>query len=689
MTSPQEPTDALDGLERTAQELAVHGYEAGVSWDDLLVRLQAPPLQQSPSLRPGAARRSGTELQALIIALREKSSSSAPREDRSFVRAGYLIEGTPGLPEPSVRPALAEALAARQPALELRQLFPDLWAVDLELWQQLDSQAVSPRTLALLWLSSPGRRLVQDLSVLPHLPRVRTFGASDFSPSRLHSASGPFPSGTSAPSPRTPWHELHTAVPGRALAHWQPADGSVRSALRILGGQQGEPLFLRGAALAWLLDRAAEQPSYELEGLQRSLRDDLLLAFISGFPPPEDASRHARSRDSARLETACLLHAARLVEDAPSGTAAARGWSLARWLQSCTFRSPFVGGDEEALSARLRALLPASPSDIPSRDDVLDPSRFSDEGQGLDIAELALVAGAALHYRPDAPETRARLLPTPLPLVQALRRVADRTLNPGELQAEALLARFQEGSLPREPTGQGHAPLAGPVSNALGWEARHVAPPLVARWVLSHHRISWLARVSARVLEECLELFQHQPPRHDWLALAVFAEGQELGPGARARVAEVWRGVLQATGGSLGQRGELTLMAIGVLDQLSEEESEGVAALVRFAAPDWRHRDLEALAEAAEKQGRVTPWRASMEGLLSMCADKSVDTENRLRAALLALRRASSSSLPERAGYLQRLASLGARAPFIQNVALRRELRRLGLVSALESKGGR
>ncbi|HYO52422.1 hypothetical protein [Archangium sp.] len=694
MTSLQEPSDALDGLERSAHELAVRGSGAGVSWEDVLAMLLSPPFQEPPSLQPDSARRSGVELRLLVSALRQEPYTMAPWGDRPFVRAGYLIEGKRGLQEPSVRPAFAEALAARRASLELRQDFPDLWAVDFSLWAQMASESVDFRELALLWLSSPGRRLVQDLSVLKHLPGERTFGASDFSPSRLHSVSGPLPSDTPASSTPassrgTPWHELYAAIPGRALGTWQPAEGSVRSVLQILGGRRGDPLFLRGAALAWVLNRAAEQPYYELDGLQRALREDLLLAFVAGFPSPEDESRYAQLRASARLETACLLHAARWMGDDSSETVTAQGWSLARWLQSCAFRSPFVGGVEESLTARLRALLPSSPSDIPSRDDVLDPSRFSDDGKGLDIAELALVAGAALHYWPDAPQTHTKLLPTPLPLVHALRRVADRTLNSGERQAEALLARFQAGSIESESTDEGDAPPPGPAYNALGWEARHVAPPLVARWVLSHHRISWLAKVSPEVQRECLEMFRQQPHRHDWLALAVFSEGQELAPEARARVAEAWRSVFQATQGRLGQRGELALMAIGVLDQLSGEESERVPGLVRSAAPDWRHREFEALVEAAEKHGLAAPWRAAMDGLLEMCADESVDTESRLRAALLAMRRASSSSRPERAEYLQRLASLGSHAPFNQNVALRRELRRLGLSSAPDSKGVR
>lgn len=687
MTSPRDPSGALDGIERSAHELAVRGSGVGVSWEDVLAMLQSPPFEELPSLDPDSARRSSGELRLLVRALRQEPYTMGTGGARPLVRVGYLIEGERGFQEARVRPAFAEALAARRSLLELAQDFSDLWAVDFGLWAHLSSGAVDHHGLALLWLSSPGRRLVQDLSVLRHLPGERTFGASDFSPSRLQAASGPLPSATPAPSRNGPWYELHAAIPGTALGTWEPAGGSVRAVLQLLEGRQGEPFFLRGAALAWALNQAVKQPYYELEGLQRDLREDLVLAFVAGFPSPADESRFAQHRASARLETACLLHAARLMGDDRSEAATAHGWSLARWLQSCAFRSPFVGGDEESLAARLRALLPSAASDIPSRDDVLDPSHFSDEGKGLDIAELALVAGAALHYNPEESQTHTKLLPTPLPLVHALRRVADRTLNPGERHVEALLARFRSGSTENASAKGNEARPLESVRNALGWAAPHVAPPLVARWLLSHHRISWLAKVSSEVQRECLELFRQQPLRHAWLALAVFSEGQELEPEARTWVAEAWRSVLQTTRGGLGQRGELALMAIGVLEQLSAEESERVTELVRSAALDWRHRDFEALVEAAEKHGLAAPWRAGMDGLLEMCADESVDTENRLRAALLAMRRASLSSRPERGEYLQRLASVGSRAPFNQNVALRRELRRLGFSSAPDSKG--
>jgi hypothetical protein len=588
-------------------------------------------------------------------------------------RAGYHIEGERGTSEAHVRPAFAQALAAQAPVSSLIQDFSDLWAVDFGLWRQLLSRVRSLKELALDWLSSPGRRLVQDLSVLGRLPVEHLLGASDFSRQRVSDAAGPLPpEKLHLTRGIEPWFELHAAVPGGRLFNWWPANQEVSSVLGILEGRRGDPVFLRGAALAWLLDRAANHPVYELDGLRRDLREDLPLSFISGFPDARDEARHSQLRAAVRLETVCLQHAARLT--AYEGEQATeRCWSVARWLQSCTFRSPFVGGDEESLTARLRALLPSRDSLLPSHEDVLDPGLLGDGGAGIDLAELALVAAAAQHYWPES--SHPKLLPTPLPLVNALRRVAGRTLNAGEEKAEARLERAQSSELSQ-------------ALNALKWEARHLAPPLVARWLMSHHRIAWLMHASPEARHESLRLFAQAPARYEWVAFAVYNEGQELDAATRAEAADCWRRASQATGGSEGLHRALALMAAGVLDQLQAEEAQRAVLQAQRTSPDWRHRTLEALAEVAEKQNLSMPWTAALEGLLAMCEDESLDSQERLKAALLALRQATATRRPERASTLQRLADVATHPPFNQNVALRRELRRLGLSAGPDSLKG-
>lgn len=217
-------------------------------------------------------------------------------------------------------------------------------------------------------------------------------------------------------------------------------------------------------------------------------------------------------------------------------------------------------------------------------------------------------------------------------------------------------------------------------------ESPHVAPPLVARWLMTHQRISWLEHACAEAQRECLSLFEEDPTRYEWVAFAIYAEGPQLASDFRRDILPVWSRVVSATKEQLGAQGALALMAVGILDQLPDEDAQRVAALARDAKPNWRHRAFEALAEMAEKHRRPEPWRAAMDELWTMCMDEDLDSQERLRAALLMLRRASASTWTERTEFLQRLASLVHRAPFDQNVPLRRELRRLGM---LDSRGAR
>ncbi|HEX5751287.1 MAG TPA: hypothetical protein VFZ09_34000 [Archangium sp.] len=680
MTSPQEPTDALDGLERRALELARRSGEAA-DWESLLGDLQSLPLSGAPPLDPDDARGSGEELRRLIAALRQQSlpASGSPVSGPNL-RVGYLIEGARGSDEARARPAFAEALAAPVSAPSLRQEFPDLWAVDLGLWRQLGADTPDLRALALAWLSSPGRRLVQDFSVLRHVPARRDIGACDFSPQRLLEAAGPLPVQAPSEPGEGSWYELHAAVPGLALDRWKPATDDVGTVLQILEGRRGDPVFLRGAALAWLLDRAAANPSYELNGLRRDLRVDLLPSIIIGFPDPQDGSRHLPLRSAARFETACLLQASRLVFRRDEQDVA-RCWSLARWIQSCTFRSPFFGMDEEAIAARLNALLPPVSVAAANRRDVLEPECFGEGDEGLRLEELALVAGVVRHYWPEEVPRQPQLLPTPLPLVQALRRLALRTLNPGEQRAEQRLRCFQQGASPSGARPQ----TLEVVENGLGWSAHHVAPPLVARWLMTHHRLAWLEQAPPEVRRESLDLFEREPERHAWVAFAVHSEGSRLDSAARSEVAAVWRRVVQATGGRLGSRGALALMAVGLLEQLAPEDAQRLLPLAREAEPVWRYRALEALAKAAEAGGHLGTWRDAMEGLLEMMGDERLKVEERLGAAQLALKQASATSRPELSGYLPRVVAAAAVPPFRHSSQLQRELRKLGLSSSLDS----
>ena len=709
MSSPpdQRPT-ILEDLERRASKVSSAASGRDALWEKLLQDLElpqqgSPPLQfQPPLLDPDAARHSSAELRQLIFAFRDEtgvppqSSASAAEE----TRAGYAIEGSRGTGETRVLPAFAEALARRESPRNLRDTFPDLWAVDAALWRELGAPKASHAALARSWLTSPGRRLTQELSVLRTVADRKLLGASDFSWQGLCLAAGPLPGESAWREPGLArWRELHAAIPGAVLEQWSPSsENDVSGVLRILEGRRGDPVCLRGAALAWLLNRAATEPLYELDGLQRDLREDLLPALVSAFPAPKD-ERYGELRAAARLETVALQHAARLVSGLSDEQALARAWSLARWIQSCAFRSPFFGGDEEALAARLRALLPEESSKVSVRGDVLDPARIRDDDQGLAIEDLALVAGAIEHYvsRADAP--RHVLLPTPPPLVRALRSVAGRRVRQQEWEAEELLARGEEmdeasALVPPQPTPDGGEPSM-PLSrrrpgNALGWKGHHVAPPLAARWLMTYHNISWLAE-TPDVWEESLRCFEQHPMRYRWLASALYGEREALSEPLRKRAASAWRYVRQTPARGLSGNEALPLMAAAVLDRLSAEEERELVAMTEELAPDLRHYVLEALALAAERYSRPELWREALEALLGMLGDEHLETPERTRAALLVLRRVSAlpSARLERALYLQRITALVALPPFSLSVGLRRELRKLGVALPHDTGGGR
>lgn len=702
--TPEPPPSPLEEHERRVFELVASGAHPGdIRWDELLRALEPRPqgdypFPGPPPLDPDEARLSSEELRQLVWAFRPSAPTPAlPAPPTEEARAGYVIEGARGAEAARVRPAFAEALAQHAASATLREQFPDLWAVDLALWRALGQPQQSPASLARSWLASPGRRLVQELAVFKRAPTPTPLGASDFSWQGLCSAAGPLPDEPAWNEPGLePWRELHAAVPGTALSRWRPAfKAKVSDVLRILEGRRGAPVFLRGAALVWLLNRAATEPFYELDGLRRDLRTDLPPALVSAFPEP-GAPGFAELRSAARLETVALQNAARLVASSPEHHTLPRTWSLARWLQSCAFRSPFVGGDEEALAARLRVLLPEEPSPTALQRDVLDPSLLRDDGTGLALEDLALVAGVIEHYEPSSEGAHPVLLPTPPPLVHALRRLAQRPLRPLEHEAEELMARIHEGEEAVSHLASPDSPVpvteprvsAAREGNALGWKGPHIAPPLAARWLMTLRNIPWLADAST-VWEESLKRFEHEPARHVWMAFALYREHEALPEALRQQAATSWRRVRKATGGRLGEEGALALMAIAVLQHLQETEHHELIALAQPSRPDFRHYVLEALALAGERHQLFSIWSEALEALLEMMAAQHLKEEDRVRAALLALRRASAlaSTRTERAVYLGRLAAALAQPPFNQYVDLRRELRRLGLALPSETGG--
>lgn len=661
------PPDSLDAWEARALEAlssgsedALKAIEADLALDDQGNVLLPTP----PPIDPSEGRRSLVELRFLLRTVR-----GTPEAVPGRTRAGYTLrsrtgKGTEG-DQTEVLPAFAAALGGHA----LRTSFSDLWSVDAALWDRLESG--DAWELARLWLESPGRRLVQDIKVLATAPRPKPLGATDLSLERLYAAAGVDrqPAENAAliawlkatPPHRARWRERSAALPGWCLHAWEPRDGSVTRAMYLL--EQGQPVGLRGAALAWLLDRAARAPFYEADGLRRDLREDLSARLATALPLwLGDDVNAAVARE---VEALALQHAARLTAGAPRPEAALRGWGLARWILSCLRRSPFYGGDEEVTAAHLRALLPATPLPLPDDADALDPARFDGDGDGLDPAEIALLGGLLAHYRQGGWEEPGKvLLPTPLPLVHALQRMARRPVRAAEEEAEAALAAGR---------------------NALGWPAAHVAPPITARWLMTELRIAWIEQAGEEAQLDAIERLAREPGRYEWTAWAILREGEKLSPTARARAVAVLRGFLRGQAGLSGQAAGA--MAAGLLRELSEEEARAAAERASTAEEAWRPFVLDALAGAAEGLPRGAPvWSDSIARLMDLATDTRLDTKTRLNAALFALRRASGSRMPEREEALERLAQVAGGPPFSEHAGLRRELRRLGVSAAAGGK---
>lgn len=648
--------DALDLLEARALGLLDTAKDAG-AWDDLLEqirqieadeqkRLYSPP----PPIDPSEGRRSSSELRALIAVL----SGAPPMPPPARTRAGYALEGTSG--DTQVLPAFVRAVGMTG---RLRSAFPDLWAVDAELWQQLGE--AKPRELARLWLESPGRRFVQDIGALAHTGANVCFGATDLSTDRILTAAGvPSMHAPDAAEPRA-WCELHRAIPGTAMAAWEPeprgGGEQVVQALRLL--ENGSPFGVRGAALTWLLNRAVKDPFYSIaDGVRRDLRDELPIRLSTALASWLDTSPDSRvSRD---LETLTLLHSARIMADDSPGNATQNAWDVARWLQGCLRRSPFFGSDEETLAAHLRSLLRSAPPSSLEGVDALHPARFTLDDSGLDAAEIAFMSGVLAHYAGDGEEI---LLPTPIPIVHALQSIAKRRARAAEEDADAALAAGR---------------------NALGWPIDYsISPPLAARKLMTNLKIGWIGKIGEdeqrgeEAQIDAIDRFARDPEHNQWLAFALLREGQRLGTSARTRAVTVFKCFLHDNDALPPHI--LGTFGAGLLDGLDDDGAHSILALASVADALWRPFVADAVAGAAERLKRAGLWEEALEQLLALMADETLKEKPRLNATLFALQRASGSKLPGRNAFLGRVAALAANLPFSSHLGLRRELRRLGL----------
>jgi hypothetical protein len=646
------------------------------------VRREIEDLSAEPeSLQVDGRRRSGLEVRLLLRVLDRNlprlklpSSSSPPR-------CGYQVYADRRVV--SLLPRFAFDLAERR--RDLLSRFSDLWAVD---WLVVDRllQNMEPRFIVEAWLSSPGRRLLRDVAILGQVPLEHTDCSAedmptDWSWARLRTAAGPIVRDPSNPFQKE-WEQIHKALPGKSLLDWAPLHEAPVAVMQLL--EDGLPLSVRAAAMTWLLNQSMEHPQYHDDETAHDLRDDLPLRLRSTLSPDlaaatsaatslaslaEDIDTSVRWRRewSHRLECCALLHAAHLYgpvlgQGGKGGVLDA--WRTARWLVSCLLRSPFLGGDQEALTVRLEALLPEPLPVATEQEHPLHPARFHWGGSSVNLAELLFVSAVYSHYHGRG-ETSPKLLPMPMPLVEALERIAGRVTNAGERAAEASLARSVSMV---DPT----------------WNAPHLAPPLLARYLLTARRHAWLSKVPAAVQQEMLACLAATPKRfRDWVPLAFHSSGAQIESEIQEQARGVWASLIKNTVCDETDCAMYGLMAAGLLSNLTLEERRDAIELGKQAAPQWRASVLSQIWEAAAKTSDHETVRAAVNALeAQMLSNRLWDTDRRLDAAhaLLTLVGRSAGLAPqEQRVLLERLAQHCSGPPFSSNLALRRSLRALGI----------
>lgn len=623
------------------------------------------------------------------------ATQSPPPLDTGRIRYGYqFYDGNDR--QSRVYPRLAQVLAHatetghfdRDASLDIA-VFDDLWRVDWHVASLVQRRA-DPREIAMAWLTSPGRRLLRDPSLLECV-LGRGPGATDWSWPRLLQAAGIPHSSEIAPieCASAAWHHLHDALPGISLARWQPERQQPIAVLQFL--EDSTPLSVRAAALLWLLNHAMDNPVYESGGLPRDLRRDLDVPLLTCLSPELALTRATASRLTAlshhaalrwenepghASETLALLHAGylALVAD-PTGANVRDAWGVARWLLDCLLRSPFLGINEETLELRLRVLLAPSPPDLPQSADLLHPLRFSTDGTGLDVADVAFLSALHAHYDDRLRAGRPKLVPPHQALEQVLRRLAARCMNIGERLAEERLAELQR----RVPD----APFWGD----LGWPAPHVAPPILARYLLTRLRLPWLASLDSLALHEVLEgLCKKEAPRFlPWLAVPLHSEGPALPAPFRDRAVGLLRDLIRDPIAASPDGYLLVFCGAGLLEGLTD--SEDVALLLQLAqmAPcDFRPAVLDALIRAAERTYRSDVWQAAVDQLKQRVQAPDATDKERIDAALALVQRAAAQSPPSlvtaRALLLKWVGDTLNSPPFTGHLGLRRALRTFGLL---------
>jgi hypothetical protein len=498
------------------------------------------------------------------------------------------------------------------------------------------AQAESGPERAKRWLESPARRLMNDLRTLVALrgdaPADWPMGAMIAGGSRVEACFA----GQALQAPPT----------GKALEKWLP-QGENPTAVALFHLDWPDPPSLRGAAIAYLLDRAATRPIWQTPGptpVGRDLRDDLAPALAMAWAP----ERTDRGRQSAliQVESALFLHADLIADQigVPADGVIKR-WELARWLQRTVDASPFWRIDPAVLAIRLHELLPSAVRLVHPQ----SPSGVARAG----IEETFMVMGAAAGTRSNRPIA-------PVPLLDRLRELARRTA-----QAEPPATMFSAHNQ--------HSGEAGPnnPSDPLGWNelTSLLSPPWIARFLLTMRlSASWLKEAPPEVQQKSLELLAHSPDRWSFVARAWHDEGPHLSP-ETVGVGRKGLPALQGTPWAFG------LVAAGVASSLSAEELATTFALIE-RDPNWAPVVLAGLARAD------TSRIPALQALLCLAEDPKITEGARLNALMRSLTVLDKTSPSERSSqeyrtFLDRVRRLGTTRPFQANLQVQQVLQRV------------
>lgn len=273
------------------------------------------------------------------------------------------------------------------------------------------------------------------------------------------------------------------------------------------------------------------------------------------------------------LWTVALRHSARLATphiDSDEGSEREDievVWALGAWIVRVLAESPFLGADPELLAGRVEPLL--QNEDCTARSaDVLWPARFGRSEAQIDLGQLyALSALARVVDRSGLPET----------IVSTLLLLSGRATTAAEAAAETALRGGRD---------------------ATGWPAPHVAPPLLALWLLHRGRVDWFRRVNEDVRRVVLrELADSLRAGRGTIArwiLAGVARAQRTGSSqlpSEAFVIEAWEEAAGA-GEILDDdtRGQWWVVGLALPDAAARlnMRAKSVGALISGLAPAWR-----------------------------------------------------------------------------------------------------